>query len=96
MLALLGGFAELFAAVGAEVIKTPPGAGEVDEPAALAAYHRERDLMLREVFEITCELSTFPPPDRFAELQKQLSAAIDAQSAALVAKPAPATVLVPA
>jgi hypothetical protein len=50
--------------------------------------------MLREVFEITCELSLFPPPDRFAELQRQLSAAIDTQSAALAARPTPATALV--
>lgn len=68
--------------------------GRTDEAAALAAYHRERDLMLREVFEITCELSLFPPPDRFAELQRQLSAAIDTQSAALAARPTPATALV--
>jgi flavin-dependent dehydrogenase len=68
--------------------------GRTDEAVALAGYHRERDLMLREVFEITCELSLFPPPDRFAELQRQLSAAIDAQSAALAARPTPATALV--
>jgi flavin-dependent dehydrogenase len=69
--------------------------GRSDESDALAAYHCERDLMLREVFEITCELSLFPPADRFAELQKQLSAAIDAQSAVLAARPVPATALVP-
>lgn len=69
--------------------------GRSDEADALAAYHGERDLMLREIFEITCELATFPPSERFAELQKQLSTAIDAQSAVLAARPAPATALVP-
>lgn len=70
--------------------------GRSGEAEALAAYHSERDVMLREIFEITCELSMFPAPDRFAELQKQLSGAIDSQSAVLAAMPAPAGALVPA
>ena len=48
-----------------------------DELDALRAYHSERDRMLREVFELTCELSTMPPKPRFVELQKQLAGAID-------------------
>ena len=47
--------------------------GDADETSALARYHAERDEQLREIFEITCELTTFPPADRFIELQKQLS-----------------------
>ena len=82
--------AELLAAAIDDVLS-----GRSDESDALAAYHCERDLNLREVFEITCELSLFPPPDRFVELQKQLSAAIDAQSAVLAARPVPVTALVP-
>ncbi len=47
---------------------------------------------LREIFEITCELVTFPPADRFVELQRQLGSAIDAQAELLAARPMPALV----
>ncbi|MGE0000058.1 MAG: NAD(P)/FAD-dependent oxidoreductase [Ilumatobacteraceae bacterium] len=66
--------------------------GGVDEAGALAEYERLRDEMLREIFDITCELSAFPAADRFAELQKQLSEAIDNQSAQLADRGAPHTV----
>lgn len=60
-----------------------------DEASALAHYHAERDDQLREIFDITCELVTFPPADRFIELQKQLGAAIDTQAGTLAARPLP-------
>jgi len=60
--------------------------GDVDEAIAFTEYHQLRDLMLREVFEITCELVTFPSAARFVELQKQLSAAIEAQAAVLASR----------
>ena len=60
--------------------------GEAAEADALAGYHRARDRQLREIFEITCEMTGFPPADRFIELQKQLGAAIDAQAATLAAR----------
>ena len=63
--------------------------GCAGEASALAAYHAERDAQLREIFEITCELVTFPPVDRFIELQKQLARAIDDQAGALAARPMP-------
>lgn len=63
------------------------------EANALATYHRTRDEMIREVFDLTCDLAEFPPTDRFAELQKQLSDAIEQQSALLAAWPAPASAL---
>jgi flavin-dependent dehydrogenase len=63
--------------------------GVADEAAELDAYHATRDEQLREVFEITCELATFPPVDRFIELQKQLGIAIDTQAACLAARPVP-------
>jgi 2-polyprenyl-6-methoxyphenol hydroxylase-like FAD-dependent oxidoreductase len=63
--------------------------GDADEALALAEYHSTRDEQLRDVFEITCEMTTFPPPDRFMELQKQLGVAIDAQAAVLAARPLP-------
>jgi flavin-dependent dehydrogenase len=62
---------------------------EAEEAAALAAYQQQRDQALREVFELTCRLSTYPPVPTFVELQKQLGAAIDRQSAALAARPVP-------
>lgn len=61
--------------------------GDADEADALSGYHAERDAQLREVFEITNELTTFPATHRFIELQKQLSVAMDAQAAVLAARP---------
>jgi flavin-dependent dehydrogenase len=62
---------------------------EEEQAAALAGYQRQRDQALREVFELTCRLSAYPPVPAFVELQKQLAAAIDRQSAALAARPVP-------
>ena len=63
--------------------------GDADERPALASYRFERDEQLREIFEITCELTTYPSPDRFMELQKQLGLAVDTQAAILAACPTP-------
>jgi flavin-dependent dehydrogenase len=63
--------------------------GDGEETTALAAYQHQRDQALREIFEITCSLAAYPPVARFIELQKQLSAAIDKQAAALAARPIP-------
>jgi flavin-dependent dehydrogenase len=60
-----------------------------EETAALARFQRQRDQALREVFELTCRLSAYPPVPAFVELQKQLGGAIDKQSAALAARPVP-------
>jgi flavin-dependent dehydrogenase len=64
-------------------------AGRAEETTTLAAYQRQRDQALREIFEITCQLAAYPPVPRFIELQKQLSAAIDKEAAALAARPIP-------
>jgi flavin-dependent dehydrogenase len=63
--------------------------GAVEEPTALAGYQQRRDQALREIFQITCRLAAYPPVPTFIELQKQLSAAIDTQAAALAARPIP-------
>jgi 2-polyprenyl-6-methoxyphenol hydroxylase-like FAD-dependent oxidoreductase len=62
---------------------------DAEETAALARYQQQRDQALREVFEITCRLSVYPPVPAFVELQKQLGAAIDKEAAALAARPVP-------
>jgi flavin-dependent dehydrogenase len=64
-------------------------AGGAEETAALARYQGQRDQALRELFEITCRLAAYPPVPAFVELQKQLSAAIDKEAAALAARPIP-------
>jgi flavin-dependent dehydrogenase len=63
--------------------------GEVYETTALAGYQRQRDAALREIFDITCELATYPPLAQFIELQKRLSTAIEVEAASLAARPAP-------
>jgi flavin-dependent dehydrogenase len=60
-----------------------------EEAAALAAYQRQRDQALAEIFEITCRLGAFPPVPAFIELQKQLSAANDKEATALASWPIP-------
>jgi flavin-dependent dehydrogenase len=60
-----------------------------EETTALAAYQRQRDQALREIFELTCRLAAYPTVPTFIELQKQLSAAIDREAAALAARPIP-------
>jgi flavin-dependent dehydrogenase len=64
------------------------GAG-TEETAALALYQRQRDQALREIFEITRRLGVYPAVPAFIALQKQLSAAIDFEAAALASRPVP-------
>ncbi|WP_377639246.1 NAD(P)/FAD-dependent oxidoreductase [Oryzobacter terrae] len=58
-----------------------------EEAAALAAYSRERERMALPVLDLTCELGTFPAPERFVELQRQLAVVIDEQAGELAARP---------
>jgi flavin-dependent dehydrogenase len=53
------------------------------EADALTAYGLERDRMARDVFDITCELATFPAQVHFLELQRRLAKAIDAMAGEL-------------
>jgi flavin-dependent dehydrogenase len=57
------------------------------EPAAMASYQEIRDAMAREVFGLTCALTAFPPPDRFVELQIQLSEAFEREAGQLASFP---------
>jgi flavin-dependent dehydrogenase len=63
--------------------------GGAEAATALADYQRQRDQALQEIFEITCRLAAYPPVPTFIGLQKQLSAAIDREAAALDARPIP-------
>jgi hypothetical protein len=44
---------------------------------------------LRETFDLTRALTEFPPPHRFAELQIQLSEALDREALMLASFPEP-------
>jgi 2-polyprenyl-6-methoxyphenol hydroxylase-like FAD-dependent oxidoreductase len=63
--------------------------GGAEESTALARYQQQRDQALREIFDITCRLAAYPPVPAFTGLQKQLSAAIDNEAAALATRPVP-------
>jgi 2-polyprenyl-6-methoxyphenol hydroxylase-like FAD-dependent oxidoreductase len=62
-------------------------AGDVEEAGAMARYHDRRDEMVSDLFEITCALALFPPPEQFSAMQKQLSRCIEAEAAWLAALP---------
>ena len=63
--------------------------GRADEITALAGYQARRDEALREVFDLTCALVTYPPVPEFVELMRQLGRAIDTEAATLAAQPVP-------
>lgn len=67
--------------------------GVCDETEALAGYEESRLSEIREVFDLTCALARYPPRPTFIELNKRLGAAIDAEAAALAARPVPGTAL---
>jgi len=46
----------------------------------VADYQHQRDLALRDVFDLTYALASYPPVTEFVELQKQLGRAIDAEA----------------
>jgi flavin-dependent dehydrogenase len=77
--------AELLAAAVDRTLRDP-GA----EAAATAGYHRSRDLALRDVFDLTRRLASFPEPDQFVELQIQLGDALEREADDLASLPAPA------
>jgi flavin-dependent dehydrogenase len=56
---------------------------------AMAAYQHTRDVMVREVFDLTLALTRFPAPDRFVELQIELSEALEREADLLAALPRP-------
>ncbi|HEY7225159.1 MAG TPA: NAD(P)/FAD-dependent oxidoreductase [Micromonosporaceae bacterium] len=67
--------------------------GVAEEPEALAGYENARLGAIGEIFDLTCALATYPPLSSFIELNKRLGAAIDAEAAALAARPIPGSAL---
>ncbi|HYO40989.1 MAG TPA: NAD(P)/FAD-dependent oxidoreductase [Nocardioidaceae bacterium] len=65
-------------------------AGSTPERAALEGYGAARDAALRDTFRLTRELTRFPDPSRFVELQIELSEALDREAQTLASRPAPA------
>jgi len=63
--------------------------GQTEESTALAGYQHQRDQAMREVFELTSTMATYPPVPEFVALQKQLSRAIDIEAAEAAARPVP-------
>jgi 2-polyprenyl-6-methoxyphenol hydroxylase-like FAD-dependent oxidoreductase len=63
--------------------------GEIDDATALTGYQRQRDLALREIFELTCAMAAYPPVGEFVALQKRIGIAIETEAAALAARPVP-------
>ena len=61
--------------------------GELDEGAALAGYHADRDGDIAELFELTCRLADYPPVREFVELQKRLSHTVEQEALRLAARP---------
>ena len=74
--------AELLATAIDHSLRDPSG-----EPAAMASYQETRDAMGCEVFDLTRALTAFPPPNRFVELQLQLSDALEREADALASFP---------
>jgi 2-polyprenyl-6-methoxyphenol hydroxylase-like FAD-dependent oxidoreductase len=60
-----------------------------DEPVALQAYERTRRRELADIFELTCQLASYPAMSEFKELTRSLGAAIDTAAAAVAARPVP-------
>jgi flavin-dependent dehydrogenase len=67
--------------------------GAAPEREALADYGSARDAALRDTFRLTRELTRFPDPSRFVELQVELSEALDREAQELASRPAPAGLL---
>ena len=63
--------------------------GDTDEATALARYESRRDRALKEIFDLTSALVTYPPVPQFVELMRQLGTAIDTEAAILAAQPVP-------
>jgi 2-polyprenyl-6-methoxyphenol hydroxylase-like FAD-dependent oxidoreductase len=60
--------------------------GAANESVAMRAYEQQRDDAIRDTFRLTRELARFPAPERFAELQSELSRALDVEARQLATR----------
>jgi 2-polyprenyl-6-methoxyphenol hydroxylase-like FAD-dependent oxidoreductase len=67
--------------------------GQAAESVALASYERTRRRELADIFDLTCALVGYPSVPEFVELNRRLGAAVDAEAAAMVARPLPTAAL---
>jgi 2-polyprenyl-6-methoxyphenol hydroxylase-like FAD-dependent oxidoreductase len=58
-----------------------------DEHRAMTDYNDRRDAALRETFDLTRALTSYPPPDAFVELQIQLGEALEREADLLASFP---------
>jgi len=63
--------------------------GAAEEREALDGYEQARLRESAEIFDLTCALAQYPPVSTFIELNERLGSAIDAEAAALAARPVP-------
>jgi len=63
--------------------------GDLPEATSLAAYEQARDLALADTYRLTRALARFPRPDRFVELQIELSEVLEREATELASRPAP-------
>ena len=63
--------------------------GELEEASALSGYAFDRNKAIAEISGLTRALTSFPGVQRFVELQKRLSDAIEREAVALAAQPLP-------
>jgi flavin-dependent dehydrogenase len=57
------------------------------EAVAMSTYHSARDAAARPILDLTVAMAEYPGPARFVALQKQLSAALDAEAEHLARRP---------
>jgi 2-polyprenyl-6-methoxyphenol hydroxylase-like FAD-dependent oxidoreductase len=75
--------AELLAGAIDDVLRGAPDA------EALAGYHRDRDALSAEVFEITTRMAEFPSAEALFDLEARLGRALDREAEQLAARPLP-------
>ena len=63
--------------------------GDCDENAAMERYAHARLRAIESIFDVTCRLAEYPDRSTFVDLQKQLSALIEAEAQWLAALPLP-------
>jgi flavin-dependent dehydrogenase len=77
--------AELLAVAADRALRSPRAV----RATLLEDYQRQRDAAVADCLRLTCDLSAFPPPARFVQLQTELARALDVEAHDLAARPLP-------